>query len=605
MKRKIIAILLCLCMIAALGGASAIGWDGSTATEFAGGKGTAEEPYLIETPQQLAFMAERVNAGDGAYNAAGYLLTADLNMSGVEFLNGTNWMPIGVDEANSFRGVFDGGGHVLSDLYCGNRDLKYAGFFGVIDGATVKNLTITGGVGGYSAAGIVNWSKNGTVINCCFSGWIDSRSPAGIVRINEGGLVANCCFNDYYQINSMTGGGAVIQQNLAGGRTVNCYATLGQSGFRCVAESSYENDGSTVENCYGQIDEYLDGKDYFGAYEHPGCATFTDEKSALTLVAEMGGEAPGQATVHSSKATLVDALNSWVDAQPSGVYKRWIQSPGTFPMLGDYTVTVSMDVGGTILPAANVLPVFAGTSKTVEIHSDDGYFISDVLADSVSVGVVGSYTFPAVSSNHTLEIRLAKVGSMDNFKSDRTYSGYSDVKESAWYGTEHEGSVRDATKLGLVAGANGAFFPDNGLRLGEAVKIAAIIHNIYRGGAYIFDQKAGSHWWDTYVDYAVQNNMLVKDEFPDFDLYATRTQMAYIFARALPQSELAQTSNLQAPDLSATGRYAVEVDALYRAGVLKGSDAEGTFHGDTGISRAEAAAIVVRLALPSTRFKNL
>ncbi len=40
---------------------------------------------------------------------------------------------------------------------------------------------------------------------------------------------------------------------------------------------------------------------------------------------------------------------------------------------------------------------------------------------------------------------------------------------------------------------------------------------------------------------------------------------------------------------------------LYRAGVLSGSDALGTFHPDRPISRAETAAIVSRVAQPGRR----
>jgi len=33
-------------------------WDGSIATEFAGGNGTEEEPYLIKTASQLAYLSK-------------------------------------------------------------------------------------------------------------------------------------------------------------------------------------------------------------------------------------------------------------------------------------------------------------------------------------------------------------------------------------------------------------------------------------------------------------------------------------------------------------------------------------------------------------------
>ena len=42
-------------------------WDGSVATAFAGGTGTESDPYVIASASQLAFLADRVNAGIGNY----------------------------------------------------------------------------------------------------------------------------------------------------------------------------------------------------------------------------------------------------------------------------------------------------------------------------------------------------------------------------------------------------------------------------------------------------------------------------------------------------------------------------------------------------------
>ncbi|MCI9264151.1 MAG: S-layer homology domain-containing protein [Oscillospiraceae bacterium] len=43
---------------------------------------------------------------------------------------------------------------------------------------------------------------------------------------------------------------------------------------------------------------------------------------------------------------------------------------------------------------------------------------------------------------------------------------------------------------------------------------------------------------------------------------------------------------------------------LYQAGILRGSDALGTFHPDEPITRAEVAAIAVRVALPEKRISE-
>ena len=65
-------------------------WDGSVATEFAGGDGTQQSPYEIETPAQLALLAQKANEGDmltGVY----FTQTADIDLNGSEELQ---WTPI-------------------------------------------------------------------------------------------------------------------------------------------------------------------------------------------------------------------------------------------------------------------------------------------------------------------------------------------------------------------------------------------------------------------------------------------------------------------------------------------------------------------------------
>ena len=41
--------------------------------------------------------------------------------------------------------------------------------------------------------------------------------------------------------------------------------------------------------------------------------------------------------------------------------------------------------------------------------------------------------------------------------------------------------------------------------------------------------------------------------------------------------------------------YASEIYTFYRAGILTGSDAQGTFNPDSSIKRSEVAAILIRM----------
>lgn len=264
-----------------------------------------------------------------------------------------------------------------------------------------------------------------------------------------------------------------------------------------------------------------------------------------------------------------------------------------------YTIKAAAGEGGSISSAGGA-SYREGQDKGFTVTPDEGYIVWDVLVDGVSVGPVSEYEFESIKKRHTIEAVFAK-GDMANFKLTGEYAGYPDVDESKWYGTEHGDTVRDATLLGIVEGDSTGFRPEDGVKLSEVVKMAAVVWNTYYGSSYSFDQTEGAHWYDTYVNFAVKYGVIKADDFTDYERNATREEMAYIFAHALPESELAAISTTIPPDVAESDEYGAEIRILYAAGVLCGNDEAGTFTGKRGIIRAEAAAIITRMALPSVR----
>jgi len=63
-------------------------YDGSVATGFAAGDGSEENPYIIKTGSQLAYLAKTVNEGE-SYSGKFFKLTKNLD------LNNQEWTPIG------------------------------------------------------------------------------------------------------------------------------------------------------------------------------------------------------------------------------------------------------------------------------------------------------------------------------------------------------------------------------------------------------------------------------------------------------------------------------------------------------------------------------
>ncbi|WNM20216.1 GEVED domain-containing protein [Flavobacterium capsici] len=74
----------------------------------------------------------------------------------------------------------------------------------------------------------------------------------------------------------------------------------------------------------------------------------------------------------------------------------------------NFTITASAGANGTISsPGVSVLSCFGTGNKTYTITPNNGYLISDVLVDGMSVGVVTSYAFSNVDDNHTISASFA------------------------------------------------------------------------------------------------------------------------------------------------------------------------------------------------------
>ena len=125
------------------------------ATLFAGGTGTADDPWQISTAEQLYRIHDDLTAH--------YILIADIDLSAYE-----NWTPIGAFQSLSdapedaevphpdyaFTGTFNGDGHTISNLTVSSDAPMGAGLFGCAAGTengaayirnfTLKNVNVSG-----------------------------------------------------------------------------------------------------------------------------------------------------------------------------------------------------------------------------------------------------------------------------------------------------------------------------------------------------------------------------------------------------------------------------------------------------------------------------
>ena len=215
MKKRILSILLTLCMVLCLAPTAAFAEGGSSHTGMVGA-GTKEDPYLIGSADELKQFRDRVNKGDTALCA---ILTCDIvlndgtfgedgNYTGGSVSSPTPWTPIGVVYSNRYTGTFDGNGYTIKGMYVkviASGTGAYAGLFGVAENATIRNLAVDGKVEGEAyTGGIVGFATDSTIENCANLADINtngtSRYAGGIVGIANNSSISGC-----YSVGSVTG----------------------------------------------------------------------------------------------------------------------------------------------------------------------------------------------------------------------------------------------------------------------------------------------------------------------------------------------------------------------------------------------------------------
>ena len=173
---------------------------------------------------------------------------------------------------------------------------------------------------------------------------------------------------------------------------------------------------------------------------------------------------------------------------------------------------------------------------------------------------------------------------------------FADVPSDSWYYS----SVKAAWENNLIDGVTAnEFKPNATLTVAQTIKLAAALHQLDRTGEVSL-KNSGANWYDSYVSYAVTNGIIEKDyaNYTKAQMNApvTRGEFVHIFHGAEEAYKAINTvADNAIPDVKATDKFAAEIYEFYRAGILTGSDAKGTFHSASTIKRSEAAAILLRM----------
>lgn len=209
-------------------------WDGTSSEMWTQGTGTEADPYLIETPANLAYLSAQVTAGE-TYTGVYFQQTEDFD------LQSKTWTPIGTS-TYKFAGIYNG-----ANKYVSNIKTNQYGLFGITENTKIKNISFQGTYSSSSASvsapligtaqgvtEIVNCHNQATITGAC-AGLIanatgtsislhkcsnqegitysTSVSPAyagGLVaRVTTKNLATDACFNKG-DISATTSGGEAV-----------------------------------------------------------------------------------------------------------------------------------------------------------------------------------------------------------------------------------------------------------------------------------------------------------------------------------------------------------------------------------------------------------
>lgn len=350
--------------------AAAQTWDGTSAA-CTKGDGTAENPYLIETPQQLAWLSDQVNDGE-TFEGKHFKLTADLNMGGDQ---GHTFNKIGifdktldtstmqeVDASKYFKGTLDGDKHIIENLYINHVDEELGGtglFACTTDGTVIRNLiigsgsTLTGGI----TSGMFVGQMNGGVLEYCENrGAVNANLYSGaLVGVIEAGIVRYC--SNSGRLYAATEIGGIVGQGAGDGKVSYCYNTgeIEAYGFGGggIGGALYET--FAIANCYSTGKVSGQTSLYMGAPH----AVVSDPLKTNTIsncyyVSELAGVDDPNATAVTAdelkQPEFLDRINNGEQAFVADDNNR----NGGFPILGWQADRTSGVKTAGIQPAATI-----------------------------------------------------------------------------------------------------------------------------------------------------------------------------------------------------------------------------------------------------------
>ena len=224
---------------------------------FAGGDGSASDPWQISTPTHLNEVRDYLGT---THIDKHFILINDIDLNVTPYNVDPGWEPMGT-ASNQFTGNFNGNSYRIENLFINRPDNWYIGLFGYVHSdAHINNLIITGvDVTGYSMVGGLAGFQKGTISNSTISGTISADSRVGGLTGRNEGIIDNCSTSGYVIATTGNNAGGLVGRHYAGSISYS-FSTSQVTGY---GNNSFGGlvgwNESTIYHCHaeGAVNGYL------------------------------------------------------------------------------------------------------------------------------------------------------------------------------------------------------------------------------------------------------------------------------------------------------------------------------------------------------------
>lgn len=380
-----------------------------------------------------------------------------------------------------------------------------------------------------------------------------------------------------------------FQKDGSGSATVGVYladeaiAAMGTTPEELFAD---QKDGTITKKTY-------DGKPYTGIVETQKFSSAKELSDAMAETSEETNDATGftfKESVEGKKKVLtvtIDVQASEPTEEDANTIEVSDEEAAAIEDMFRVTIDMTFPEGISRIDGNKDMYTVNGNTAHIDLMSTD---------EAQTLSVVG-----ILRDATDAEIKAAEVAKAveAKFAATATYDGrFKDVPDDAWYKT----ALVRAYNIGSISGTStSTYSPSAHLTRAQVITMAGRLRNIYDGDNEQFTAIAGQPWYAPYVEYAVKKGIVEKDKFSDYTADATRAEMAYVFANALPEECYAAIGEGKTfSDVPATDSYYASIMRLANAGIVNGTG-DGKYSPNDSVTRAQAAVFVARLTTPSTR----